>query len=583
MSVPNRRKRTRKTEKSSLQILEEAFHLLRSVDLRYYWAFYAGAVPFVIGLLYFTADMSRSSLAGESILQSSFILVLLLFTMRAGQAIFSRGLWKTIQPESAMIENRRDWFRQFSALFVLQAFQIPLLLIGAFIALPLGWVIAFLQNLSVLAVSQPPSEKPLRDLFSRSLRHSHDDWAQNHAVLLIFVFVTFFTWINLVATCLILASFAKSFFGIEGIFSISPLAAIMNTTFALGSCLLTYLVVSPMLKAAYTLRCFYAGSRSSGADLLSRLAASKEMRTQVGGSDRLPVRAALVAVLMTLSFFSKAEAEEAPAAPAESSKILGEKISETLEQKKYQWQLSRRLDELSPEETERSWLAQQMIELGESIRGWAKAFSEWLEEMFDRFDRQEGKRTAPVNPDAKMFEGLSSALSIGLILLVAGLLTWLGFILYRKYRSADREEVEEAVSIETVDLASEDIVATQLPENEWMKLAREQMSKGDGRLAIRALFLASLANLGDEELLRIARFKSNRDYLRELSRKARKWESLRGAFAANTKLFERAWYGWHEVEEETVESFLGNHETIVNESKKAGRSRFQLANQATTV
>ena len=162
---------------------------------------------------------------------------------------------------------------------------------------------------------------------------------------------------------------------------------------------------------------------------------------------------------------------------------------------------------------------------------------------------------------------------------MVGLLTWLAVILYRKYKNTDSEAVEEGVTIETVDLTSEDIVATQLPEDEWMKLAREQISKGDGRLAIRALFLASLANLGDEELLRIARFKSNRDYLRELSRKARKWDSLKDAFETNTRLFERAWYGWHEVEKDTVETFLSNHETITNESKKAGRSRFQLASE----
>lgn len=556
--------------------MEEAFHLLRSVDLRYYWAFYAGAVPFVIGLLYFTADMSRSSLAGESILQSSLFLVLLLFVHRAGQALFCRGLWKTLQPESVMIRKRGDWFRQFAALWLIQVFQIPLLLIGLFIALPLGWIIAFLQNATVLAVSQPTATKPFRDLCALSLRRSHDDWAQNHAILLIFVFVTFFTWINLVATCLVLASFAKSFLGVESVFSISPLAAMLNTTFALGSCLLTYLVVSPMLKAAYALRCFYAGSRSSGADLLSRLAVCREKRNQRERGGRTADRAAIIGLLISLNFSATVRGEEGPGAKEGSSGILGEKISETLEQKKYQWQLSRRINELTPEETERSWLAQQMIEFGESIRGWAKSFSEWIEKMFDRFDRSENRRVAPRDPDARMFEGLSSALSIGLILLVAGLLTWLAFILYRKYRRTDHEVIEEATSVETVDLASEDIVATQLPEDEWMKLAREQMKKGEGRLAIRALFLASLANLGDEELLRIARFKSNRDYLRELSRKARKWDSLRAAFDANTRLFERAWYGLHEVEDETIESFLGNHETIVKESKKAGRSRLQL-------
>ncbi len=150
MSVPGRRKKTRHVEKSSLQMLEESFHLLRTVDLRYYWVFFAGAVPFVVALLYFAADMSRSSLAGESILRSSLIMTGLYLWLRFSQAVFCRGLWKTIQPESDLMEEPVDRFKQLAALFLIQAFQFPLLVIGVLLALPLGWIIAFLQNSTVL-------------------------------------------------------------------------------------------------------------------------------------------------------------------------------------------------------------------------------------------------------------------------------------------------------------------------------------------------------------------------------------------------------------------------------------------------
>ena len=99
-----------------------------------------------------------------------------------------------------------------------------------------------------------------------------------------------------------------------------------------------------------------------------------------------------------------------------------------------------------------------------------------------------------------------------------------------------------------------------------MRLAREQISRGDGRLAIRALFLATLANLGEEGVIKIARFKSNRDYRKELELKVRKRSVLRRAFDENTTLFEEAWYGWHPVSEETVDDFLKNHGTIARES-----------------
>ena len=582
MSVPGRRKKTRHVEKSSLQMLEESFHLLRTVDLRYYWVFFAGAVPFVVALLYFAADMSRSSLAGESILRSSLIMTGLYLWLRFSQAVFCRGLWKTIQPESDLMEEPVDRFKQLAALFLIQAFQFPLLVIGVLLALPLGWIIAFLQNSTVLSLTRSSSSQALRKMMGDSLKFAHYEWAQNHGVLLVIAIVTFFTWVNLVATCLILASFAKSFLGVESVFTISPQAAILNTTFALGSILLTYLVISPILKATYTLRCFYAQSRSSGEDLLSRLAASREAGSPLR-AERIKSsgagRAAMVAFLILAVSISPMVGEESEVSGDTAAGQLEKSIGETMTQKKYQWQLSRRLQNLPEEESERGWLAQQLYELGISLRAMAKDFSDWLDELFERFDRQESRKTDEPKKNSKVFDGISSALSIGLILLVAGLGAWLALLIYRKYRNSDREEMEEGNAVEVVDLQREDIVASQLPEDEWLRLAREQIERGDGRLAIRALFLASLAKLGDENLITIARFKSNRDYRRELQRKARKWDEMTSAFEVNTQLFERAWYGSHEVSTEIVESFLKNHEVIVNLSKQAGKSRYASAGE----
>ncbi|HRQ89744.1 MAG TPA: DUF4129 domain-containing protein [Bacteroidia bacterium] len=119
-------------------------------------------------------------------------------------------------------------------------------------------------------------------------------------------------------------------------------------------------------------------------------------------------------------------------------------------------------------------------------------------------------------------------------------------------------------------MESEDIVATQLREDEWMRLAREQIEKGEERLAIRALFLATLAHLGERGLIRIYRSKSNRDYRSEVALRARSLSELRQAFDENTILFERVWYGMHRLGSGTVEGYLRNHETIVTETGKNG-------------
>ena len=127
-----------------------------------------------------------------------------------------------------------------------------------------------------------------------------------------------------------------------------------------------------------------------------------------------------------------------------------------------------------------------------------------------------------------------------------------------------------------IDLESEEIVATQLREDEWMRLAREQIEKGDERLAVRALFLGTLAHLGERGMLRIARFKSNRDYRAELNLRARNQSALREAFDENTVLFESVWYGLHQLGAGSVDYFLRNHEMIVRESNQSSRGSRSL-------
>lgn len=586
MSISRRQRKLRRTEKSALQILEESFHLLRTVDLKYYWVFYAGAVPFTVALLYFMADMSRSSLAAQSMLSISLFMVGLTIWLRVTQALFCRGLWRTIQPESELMNGGGDRFRQLAALLAIQALQVPLLILGVILALPLGWIIAFLQNVTALSLTRATSSQPLRNLLSEGLRYSHWEWAQNHGILIVVAFISFFTWVNLVGACLILATFAKSFFGVESVFTTSPLAAIFNTTFALGTILLSYLVLSPILKAIYTLRVFYAQSRSSGEDLLSRLASVKKKQGGEGKKQGMIAtkgsRAALLAGLLSVMGLGNAYSEESEERgdPRSAEVALEQSIVETMTQKKYQWQLSRRVEELSAEDQERSWLSLQLYEMGQALREFVKDLNDSLREWFERANREEGKTFSPGDGDSKMFDGLSSALSIGLVLLVVGLVAWLGLLIYRKVRDKDRDESEVGPSAEVVDLHREDIVATELPENEWMRLAEEQIAQGEGRLAVRALFLASLAKLGEEDLLKIARFKSNRDYRIELNRKARKWPELNAAFSENIGLFERTWYGMHAANEEIISDYLGNHEVIGSQSEKAGRSRFVMAGTA---
>jgi hypothetical protein len=88
------------------------------------------------------------------------------------------------------------------------------------------------------------------------------------------------------------------------------------------------------------------------------------------------------------------------------------------------------------------------------------------------------------------------------------------------------------------------------------------LERGEFRLAMRAFYLASLAHLAARNLISLARFKSNRDYERELRRRAHTFPNLLATFGDNLFDFERIWYGLHEVNRDSVSQFAANVEKI---------------------
>jgi hypothetical protein len=124
----------------------------------------------------------------------------------------------------------------------------------------------------------------------------------------------------------------------------------------------------------------------------------------------------------------------------------------------------------------------------------------------------------------------------------------------------------------TVDLTNEGLLASDLPEDEWLKMADKYASSGDFRLALRALYLGTLALLNGRRLLTIHACKSNRDYEGELRRRSRD-TGLTQIFRLNIRSFEQSWYGFHEVTGDQLQNFrdnLGSMRTAVTEPRPLG-------------
>ena len=81
-------------------------------------------------------------------------------------------------------------------------------------------------------------------------------------------------------------------------------------------------------------------------------------------------------------------------------------------------------------------------------------------------------------------------------------------------------------------------------------------------MALRALYLGTLAHLVDHEIIFIAKYKSNRDYEREIQRRAGDLKEVPTIFSRSVSFFDSVWYGMHEVTLRDVDLFAADQERI---------------------
>jgi hypothetical protein len=568
----------RQSGKSALDLVEEAVHLLRAAPAATLATHGWGTIPFVLGLLYFWADMSRSPFAHQHVAGASLGMAALFLWMKFWQAAFAAR----VRAQAAGLPAPRWGPGRCARVFLGQAivqpsglFLLPLALIPV---LPFGWVYAFYQSATALAGREP----------GRTSRLAQQAWKQaalwprqNHVLLALLAGWTLCVFLNWTIICYLVPQLVKMLLGIESAFTRSP-AALLNTTFFTAMLGLTYLCVDPVLKTIYVLRCFYGESLESGEDLKAAL------KPFAGAAQTLAVA---VALLGALGLTQAANASAAPlpkgtnrvtavadfvplnpssppaepdgrtavspvSRPAVSPAELDRAISDTLRERKYTWRMPR---EAVPEpEGEPGILGRFLQKAGALIREWWKTLGEWLRRLLERLFRHEASPHAPGG------WGWIMSLNTLLYALLAIVVVALALLVCRLWiRGRQRQRVVASEAIQPApDLADESAGAEQLPEDGWTKLARELLERGEFRLAMRAFYLASLAHLAQRNLISLARFKSNRDYERELRRRGHSFPDLLSVFDENLLAFERIWYGTHEATSALAGRFAANVDKI---------------------
>lgn len=520
---------------SPIDLLEESVHLLRTAPSEILMCYYIGTLPFFLGFLYFWADMSASPFAARHVATASFTLTLAFIWMKCWQSIYASRLKARLAGESSSSQiPAQHFFRMIVVQTILQVYGFIVLpasmLVGA-----VGWAYAFYQNVLVYGNGETP--------LSEAARNSWDQaklWPmQNHQVLSILALFGLFLFINVGSVMIMVPDLLKTLFGVETIFTRSGMGQLNSTFVAIGSCI-TFLCMDPLVKAMYVLRCFYGESIHSGADLKSELKKS--------------VAAILVVLFLFLSTAPSLQADSTSVEPEKLNKAVQEEIAK----REYQWRLPRQEKDAKKENG-------MFADFMEGVLDWLQKKWEAIWTMWKRLREWYRKHFQPVDPNTglpvpgKFGEERMLLYALGAIVVLA-----LGLFLWKLWRKRNKsDEVIPAAPVFVVpDLRDENLVANQLPEEEWQILANELLAKGEVRLALRALYMAALAHLGKGGLITIARYKSNREYQKELHRRARDREPIVEAFAGNVTLFERSWYGEHEVTPEVLSQFNQNQQIL---------------------
>lgn len=531
--------------KAIFDLIEEAFHLLRLAPARTLAAYYLGSAPFIAGFLVFWTDMSSSPLAHRHLGAATLGMAALFLWMKFWHARFARGLLAELSGQAPPATAGRG-LRSFATQAAIQATGLFVLPLAALVILPFAWAYAFYQNATVL-----DGEDDMKTVVRQAARQSRFWPGQNHLLLLVLTGFGLYVFLNWFTFMLLAPQLVKMLFGIETVFTRSPFS-LLNTTLFAATAGLTFLSVDPLVKACYVLRCFQGLSLNTGQDL----------RTELRQFARV---ATLVIVLAAGAPALRAEDAPAPVpTPSVEPGELNRTIGEVIQQNKYAWRMPR---EKAAEEKEtgllQSFIDQVVKMMTDTLREIGRALDggmHWLVErlrdlldwLFNRKDRSASDPASWMTPQL--------VLLFAVLAVTAGIL---GVAVLRliQARRKTGSATSAAVAI-APDLEDENTRADELPEDEWTRLGRELWSRGELRLALRAFYLASLSHLAARGMITVARSKSNREYERELHRRAHSVPELPRIFGENVSVFDRVWYGFHETNNEALEHFLANLERM---------------------
>lgn len=562
------------------ELVEESLCLLLRASPAAWLIYFAGAVPWVLGLGHFWATASWFSPRPAELALRALGLAALYLWLKVAQAWFCARLRAdridAEPPPLGWAALRFTFGRQARS----QGWAVPVMSIAAVLSVPLGFAWTYFENLTALAASPDVGGESLE----RRARREALRWpGPAHIAMLLFSGLWLCVWVNIASGFFVVPWLARTLLGVENMFGLSGWWA-LNSTFLALVTILTWLAVDPLVKAYHVLRTFYGETRHSGEDL--RLELRRDRPSSSPSAGRVGRNTLALLALLTLGGWGGSggpagglRAQEAPVAVtglasdpvSDLSPELGTTPAEmdaaldaALRGRDFLWRLQPL--PVPEDETAEDGLikglvreaVETIVEMARATKEWLEGVADWFENLFKKKDRPAPKPKAPRS--AGDIGALARVLLYGLLGLCLLALLWLLWASWKQQRPPPRVLSATAASAPPPDLNDENLEASRLPSNEWLDLARRQIAIGEWRLALRALYLATLAGLGARGLVTLARAKTNLDYERELGRRAAGRSELIAGFRGRRLVFERVWYGRALAGEAEVRAWLNELE-----------------------
>jgi hypothetical protein len=556
------RARKNETQPGAVELIEEAVQLLRGAPASAWACYLAGVTPWLLGLAWFWASASWFAPRPAEILWRALGLAALFLWLKVWQAVFCARLRARRLGQAAPAASARGLARIAARQARVQGWTVPVLPVAGLLTVPAGVAWMFFENATALAATE---DAPGDTLAGRALREAKRWPGPGHLALVLFSGLWLCAWVNVASTFYVVPWLARTLLGVDNLFALSGWSALNSTFLALVTAL-TWVAVDPLVKAYHVLRTFYGEARLTGEDL--RL----EIPRRAPGAGGRAGRAVVVALAVWVMGAGLAEsggglrAEAVAGAPTAATPAeVDAALDAALREREFVW----RLEPLPMPEAETGedgpikafvragveWLKQIVRDISDLF----ERLKDWLDGLFG--EKKESPKKAERERGSGDYSAILRVMLYSLLALCALALAWIVWTGWKQQRRP-APRVLAAVSAVAVppDLNDEKLEASRLPSDEWLALAREQMARGEWRLALRALYLATLAGLGAQGLVTLARAKTNLDYERELGRRAAGRAELVGGFRARRLAFERVWYGRDVAGEPEVRAWLGELE-----------------------